>query len=274
MRIQLLKGRDVIDADSADAPAVAVIDEKLALRYWPGEDPIGKRFAFDARDSESPWQADLTSHWITVVGIASTVRGDGLWANGAPVMYLPYQQNPSRMMHLVVRTTGDPLDLAGTLRNTVREVDPDQPLSFVRKMVDVPAWAFSERRLTTQLLTTFAALAILLTATGIYGVVAYTASHRTREIGVRLALGAHVSQVTRMVIVQGLRVAVAGMIIGIGGALALTRLLAGQLYGVTTTDVRTFILACLSVVFVAVLACYLPARRASRLDPIAALRDE
>jgi putative ABC transport system permease protein len=274
MRIRLLKGRDLVDADSAEAPAVAVIDEKLSRRYWPGEDPIGKRFAFDARDSESPWQANLASGWITVVGIASTVRGDGLWEDGAPVVYLPYQQNPSRMMHLVVRAEDDPLGLARALRNTVWEVDPDQPLSFVRKMEDVPAWALAERHLTTQLLAVFAGLAILVAASGIYGVIAFTSSRQTRELAIRLTLGAETRQITRMMIVQGLRVAGMGILAGIAGALALTRLLASQLYGVTATDARTFALACTSLILVAVLACYLPARRASRVDPITALREE
>jgi putative ABC transport system permease protein len=253
---------------------VAVVDEKLALRYWPGEDPLGKRFAFDVRDSESPWHANLTSGWITIVGIASTIRGDGLWNDSAPVIYLPYQQNPSRMMHLVVRSAGSPMALASVLRDKVWEVDPDQPLSFVRSMDEVPAWAFSERRFTTQLLAVFALLAVLVAASGIYAVIAYAWSLRTREIGVRIAVGAEGHQVVRMVIAEGLKVASFGIVAGIAGAFALTRLLASQLYGVTATDARTFGLACTSIVAVALLACYLPARRASRIDPITALREE
>lgn len=274
MQIPLLKGRHLSQADSAEAPAVAVIDEKLARRYWPGEDPIGKRLRFDPLDAESPWHANLTSGWIAVVGVAGTVRGDGLWEDGAPVLYLPYQQNPSRMMHLVIRAERDPLRLANAVQSKVWEVDPDQPLSFVRTMEEVPAWALSERRLMMQLLTVFAALATLLSTTGIYGVISYAVSQRTREVGIRMALGAQRGQVARMVIAQGLKVALAGVAIGIAGALALTRFLSSQLYGVTATDARTFGVACLFLILVALLACYLPARRASRVDPISALRHE
>jgi putative ABC transport system permease protein len=274
MQIPLLAGRRLSESDSADAPAVAVIDEKLAQRYWSGEDPIGQRLKFDALDSESPWHAHLTSGWITIVGVVGAVRGDGLWEEGAPVVYLPYQQNPSRMMHLVIRTAGDPLRLVNAVQSKVWEVDPDQPVSFVRKMEDVPAWALSERELTMQLLTLFAALASLLSATGIYGVISYTVGQRTQEVGIRMALGAKRSEIVRMVVRQGLKAVLAGVAIGIAGAIALTRLLSSQLYGVTATDARTFAVACLFLLVVALLACYLPARRASRVNPITALRHE
>jgi putative ABC transport system permease protein len=274
MRIPLLKGRYLTDADSADAPAVAVIDVKLSERYWPGEDSIGKRFAFDAVDSESPWQADLTSRSITVVGVVGTILGDGLWEESAPVMYLPYQQNPSRIMHLAVRTQGDPRGLATAMQRTVWEVDPDLPLSLVRPMDEVPAWALADRHLTLQLLAVFAALAILLAATGIYGVVAFAVGQRTQELGIRMALGAQHRQVTGMIVAQGLKSALTGIVLGVAGAVALTRLLSSQLYGVTTTDMRTFGTACALLTFVAIAACYLPARRASRVDPVAALRQE
>jgi putative ABC transport system permease protein len=274
MQIPLLKGRYPSPADTAEAPPVAVIDDKLAQRYWPGADPIGERFRFDPLDSESPWHAHLTPGWITVVGVAASIRGDGLWEDGAPVLYLPSPQNPSRMMHLVIRTAGDPLGLANAVRSKVWEVDPDQPLSFVRSMAEVPAWALSERRLMMQLLTAFAALATLLAAGGIYGVVSYAVSQRTQEVGIRMALGAQRSQIAAMVVSQSLRVALAGVAIGIAGAFALTRVLASQLFGVTPTDGRTIAMACLSLALVALLACYLPARRASRIDPITALRHE
>jgi putative ABC transport system permease protein len=274
LEIPLWKGRYLTEADAAEAPAVAVIDEKLAERYWPGEDPLGKRFRFDPLDAESPWHANLTPRSITVVGVAGTVRGDGLWEDGAPVMYLPYQQNPSRMMHLVIRAASDPMRLANDVQRKVWEIDRDQPVSFVRTMRDVPAWALAERRMTMQLLTAFAALATLLSASGIYGVVSYAVSQRTREVGIRMALGAQRGQVARLVVAQGLKVAAAGVAIGIAGAAALTRFLSNQLYGVTPTDSRTYAMACLSLLVVALLACYLPARRASRVDPITALRHE
>jgi putative ABC transport system permease protein len=274
MQIQLVRGRYLTDADSADAPAVAVIDQKLAQRYWPGEDPIGKRFAFEALDAESPWHADLTTRSITVVGIVAAIRGDGLWEDSAPVMYLPYQQNPSRIMHLVVRTEGDPRVLANAVQRAVWEVDPDQPLSFVRPMDEVPAWALSDRRLTLQLLAIFASLAILLAATGIYGVIAFAVSQRRQEIGIRMALGAQRRKVTGMIVAQGLKVILAGVVLGVAAAVALTRFLSSQLYGVTTTDAGTFCVASVLLMLVAASACYLPARRASRIDPTAALRQE
>jgi putative ABC transport system permease protein len=274
IQIPLLRGRYLTSSDSADAPAVAVIDEKLSRRYWPGEDPIGKRLRFDPLDSESPWHAHLNHTWITIVGVVGTIRGDGLWEEGSPVLYLPYQQSPSRMMHLVVRTGHDPLGLASAVQRKVWEVDPDQPVSFVRTMDEVPAWALSQRRLMMQLLTAFAALATLLSATGIYGVISYTVSQRTQEVGVRMALGARPGQVTAMVVAQGLKVALIGVAVGIAGAVALTRFLSSQLYGVTATDSRTLGAVSLCLLLVALLACYGPARRASRIDPMTALRHE
>ncbi len=274
MQIPLVRGRRLTAADGATAPPVAVIDEKLAKRYWPGEDPVGKRFRFDPTDGESPWQASLNPEWITVVGIAQTVSGDGLWEDGAPLIYLPYQQNPSRMMHLVVRTEQDPLSMANAVRSRVWEVDPDQPVSFVRSMEEVPAWALAERRLTMQLLAVFAALAAVLAAAGIYGVVSYAVSQRVQEVGIRMALGAQGRQVAAMVVSQGLKPVLAGVIAGAAGAFALTRFLSSQLYGVSPTDPRTLAVACLSLILVALLACYIPARRASKVDPMTALRHE
>jgi putative ABC transport system permease protein len=274
MQIPLLKGRHLTQADSAEAQAVAVIDEKMWRRYWPREDPIGRRFKFDALDSESPWHANLTADWITVVGVAGTVLGDGLWEDGAPVVYLSFQQNPSRMMHLVVRAERNPLGLTNGVQGKVWEVDPDQPVSFVRPMREVPAWALSERRLTMRLLTVFASLATLLAATGIYGVISYAVSQRTQEVGIRMALGARRGQIAGMVLTQGLKLTLAGVAVGIALAVALTRLLSSQLYGVTSTDARTLAAACLFLICVALLACYVPARRASRVDPITALRHE
>jgi putative ABC transport system permease protein len=274
MQIPLVAGRYLKSSDSAEAPLVAVIDEKLARRYWPGDNPIGKRLKFDVLDTESPWHANLASGWISVVGVVGTVVGDGLWEDGAPVMYLPYQQNPSRMMHLVIRSKGDPLRLAKAVQQKVWEVDPDQPLAFVRTMEEVPAWALSERRLTMQLLAVFAAVANLLSAAGIYGVISYAVSQRTQEIGIRMALGAEKGKISGMVVAQGMKVALAGLAIGIAGAFGLTRYLSSQLYGVTATDAQTFATACLFLGGVAVLACYMPARHASHVDPIRALRHE
>ena len=274
MQIPLLSGRYLQQSDAAEAPLAAVIDEKLARRYWPGESPLGKRLKFDPQDTESPWHARLASGWIRVVGVVGIVRGDGLWDDGAPVIYLSYQQNPSRMMHLVIRSQTDPLRLTKAVQQKVWEVDSDQPLSFVRTMAEVPSWALSERRLTMQLLGVFAVLANLLSAAGIYGVISYAVSQRTQEIGIRMALGAEKGRISGMVIAQGMKVAVVGLAIGIGGAFGLTRYLSSQLFGVTATDAQTFVTACLFLGAVALVACYVPARHASRVDPITALRHE
>ena len=160
--IPLLRRKYHSETDGAEGPLVAVIDRKLADRHWHGENPVGRQLKFDPLYAESPWHAALRPERITVVGVVETIKPDGLWENGAPVMYLPYQQHPSRMMHLVVRTGSDPLHLANAVRSKVWEVDADQPVSFVRTMDDVPDWAFAERRLTMQLLMGFAALAVLL----------------------------------------------------------------------------------------------------------------
>jgi putative ABC transport system permease protein len=156
----------------------------------------------------------------------------------------------------------------------VWEVDPDQPVSFVRMMEDVPAWALSERRLTMQLLSAFALLATLLSAAGTYGVISYAVSQRTQEVGIRMALGARRIQVAGMIVAQGLKLTLFGIALGMAGAFALARVLASQLYGVTATDAATFTSACLILILVALLACYVPARRASRIDPMTALRHE
>lgn len=274
MEIPLLTGRHLSSGDAARAPAVAVIDEKLAKRYWPREDPIGRRFKFDPIDSENPSHASLTADWITVVGVAGTVLGDGLWEHGAPVMYLPYQQNPARTMHLVVRTDGNPLRLANAVQSRVWEVDPDQPVSFVRTMEEVSAWAFAERRLTMQLLTVFAILATLLSAAGIYGMVSYTVSQRTHEFGIRMALGAQRHQVLSIVLRHALALTAISILIGLGSSAVLIRYLEAMLFGVSPHDASTFVVV--SVVFGAVIfvASYVPARRATRVDPLVALRYE
>jgi putative ABC transport system permease protein len=177
-------------------------------------------------------------------------------------------------MHLVVRTKGDPLRLANAVQSAVWEIDADQPVSFVRTMEEVPAWAFAERRLTMQLLTVFAVLATLLSAIGIYGVISYAVSHRTQEVGIRMALGAQRHQVLALVLRQGLALAVLSILIGLGSAAAITRNLETMLFGVTPLDLWTFVVV--SIVFGAVmlLASYVPARRATKVDPLVALRYE
>ena len=189
-------------------------------------------------------------------------------------MYLPFQQNPSRMMHLIVRTERDPMRLARVLQAKVWEVDPEQPVSFVRTMEEVPAWAMAEKRLTMQLLALFAGLATLLSAIGIYGVISYTVSQRTQEVGIRLALGAQTGDVEKMVLWEGLKLVSGGVCLGVAGAFLLTRFLSSQLFGVDATDVPSLLIACLVMTTAALIGCYIPARRATRLDPITALRCE
>jgi putative ABC transport system permease protein len=275
MGIPVLKGRDVADTDRLGVPGVVVVNEWLARRHWPGEDPIGKRIAIEDPRRESSW--------LTVIGVVkNAVRSD--WA-AAPEdeIFLPYLQSPRYLerpatfysyMTLVVRTDGDAAGLAPAIRGVVASMSRGVPVSQVQTMEDVVAQSTASPRFYLLVLGAFAAVAVLLAAVGIHGVMSYAVSRRTNEIGVRMALGATPAAVLRLVVGQGLALALAGAVAGVVGALGLTRLMSGLLYGVQASDPATFVAASVFLGAVALAASYFPARQASRIDPLTALRRE
>ena len=279
MRLPIVRGREVNDADTAIAPGVVVINERAAKEFWPGEDPIGKRVSFDD-DPKNPT-------WVTVIGIAKDAKQDNWAADPGPEAYLAAFQNPDFMgdskaqaadhekyITLVARTASDPAALASSMKEAAWSFDRNLAISQVVTMDGVVADATAQPRFEMLLLTIFAVVALVLASVGIYGVIGYSASRRTHEIGVRMSLGATRGDVLLLVARQGMRLALAGSVTGIAGALVLSRLMAKLLYGVQPTDPATFVAVAAGLGFVAMLACYIPARRATRINPVAALRCE
>jgi putative ABC transport system permease protein len=270
--MRLVRGRGLEPHDDARAPGVAVINEAVARRYWPGRDPLGQRLLLGGGAGPG---------WVTVVGIVADVRHGSLRDEPEPQMYIPHAQfrfwnagGAARSLSLVLRTLGDPMAQSGALRQRVSELDPNLTVSEVRTLSSVRSESVARPRFVTLLLGLFATLAALLAAVGIYGLVAYQVTLRIPEIGIRMALGARASSIVRLVLRQGLVLAVAGLLVGVLGALAATRLLAHLLFGVAALDPVTFLSIPLLLVAVALLASWLPARRAARLDPVTVLRAE
>lgn len=261
--IPLLKGRDFSDRDKSDSPAAAIINADLARIYFPNEDAIGRRISFDDRQS-----------WMSIVGIVGDVKQMGLDSNAKPEVYFPYLQVAAPSMRLVVRTVSNPLHAVAAVKNQIQTIDKDLPIDDAKSMQQLLAESTSGRRFNMLLLTLFAVVAVILAVVGIYGVMSYTVTQRTHEIGIRVALGAQPSDVFRIVIGQGMLLAMIGVAFGLVGAFALTRLMTTMLFGVEPTDPLTFI--CLSVLLIGVglVACYLPGRRATKVDPLVALRAE
>jgi putative ABC transport system permease protein len=264
MRIPLRSGRYFDERDAAGNQQVAVINESFARTHFPGEDPIGKRIDFG-------WD---TTGWQEVVGVIGDVKHYGLEEAALPAVYVPQLQRPSSSMTVVVRTTPDPRSLSAAVRSQVFEVDKDQPISRVRVMEEVVSATVASRRLSMALLAGFAVVALALAAVGLYGVMSYVVTQRTHEIGVRMALGARVGDVLALILKQGMFLVLIGVSAGFAAALAVTRLIASLLYGVSPTDLATFVVIALLLTAVALLACYLPARRATKVDPMVALRYE
>ncbi len=263
MGVPLLKGRLLSDDDAADAKGRVVINETMALRHWPGEDPIGKRvrISWDNQEDE-------------VVGVVGDVKHSGLDAESRAMTYWPFARNPYGTMTVAVRTTGDASQAVTSIVGLVRALDPELAVAGIRTMDEVVSNSVAERRLTMLLLTMFAGAALLLAAVGIYGVIAYGVTQRTQEIGIRMALGAQRSDVLWMVVKQALVMALAGIVVGSTGALLLTRLMQGLLFQVKPADPVTFGVVSAILAAVAVLASYIPGRRATRVDPVIALRAE
>jgi predicted permease len=280
MRLPIVRGRDITDSDNATAPSVVIINERAARQYWPGQDPLGKRVSFDD-DTTNP------KKWLTIIGIAKDAKQDSWTDKATPEAYLAAFQNhdylgdsgteASKHMNyitLVVRTAGDPAALASAMKEAAWSFDRNLAISQVVTMDRVVSEANAQPRFEMMLLSIFATVALVLAAVGIYGVISYSASRRTHEIGVRMSLGATRQDILLLVIRQGVWLAVAGSIAGLAGALLLSRLMAGLLYGVQPNDPVTFAGVATGLGAVATLACYVPARRAMHIDPIAALRYE
>ena len=272
--IELVRGRLFDDHDDIRAPGTVVVSEGFVQKFFAGEDPIGKRIRVtSARPGAGPAPV-VAPPWLTVVGVVRDVRAEKLEAGAAPLLYRSVLQSSNLSLTLVLRTTGDPSLLAETIRREVRAVDPNEPVFRVRTMEDVVAAALVERRFTMLLLGLFALTALALSAVGVYGLMAHFVTQRNHEIGIRMALGASSSAVLRMVLGQGAKLAAVGVLAGLGGAVALTRTIGTLLFGVSPRDPATLIGLSLVLSAIALLACYVPAHRATRVDPIRALRDE
>ena len=265
MGIPLRAGRTFADSDSPDSPKVMVINETMARRFWPNEDPIGKRVTM------KDWGPPLTGE---IVGIAGDVKQATLDADPIPTIYWPYTQFPIIFNTLVIRSDGNPLNLVGAVKSQVWSVDSIQPISNVETMGQILASSVATRRFNMILISLFAATALALASVGIYGVISYTVSQRTHEIGIRMALGAKGSDVVKLVVAQGVALTISGVVVGVAASLGLTRLMSTLLFGVGPTDVATFASVALLLTVVALTACVIPARRATKVDPMFALRCE
>ena len=261
--VPLMKGRDFSDRDNKDAPETAIINNDLARTYFPNEDPIGKRIKFT--DTET---------WISIVGVTGDVKQLGQDIGVKPEIYFPYLQVPAASMSVVVRTANEPLSLTGAVKTQIQIIDKDLPIDDAKTMQQLLANSKSGRRFNLILLTGFALVALVLAMVGIYGVMSYTVAQRTHEIGIRVAVGAQPRDVFRMVIGQGMMLAMIGVAFGLVGAFALTRLMKTMLFGVEATDPTTFVSIALLLTGVALVACYIPSRRATKVDPLVALRYE
>lgn len=266
MRIPLLRGRLLTESDQMGSAPNAVISDTLARRVFRDRDAIGQRMKFGEPGGKRPW--------MQIVGIVGDVRNTSLEEKPRPQIYVPYHHLPTAYLDIVVETTADPVTLATAVRREIAALDPGQAVAGIRTMEKVVSAALTTRRFTTTLLSLFAILALLLTAVGLYGVVSYTVARRTGEMGLRMALGATRGRLLGMIVGQGLRLTMAGIVLGLTGAAALKKLLESLLFGVGPLDPWTFSAVALALLGIAALACYLPARRAANLDPLKALRRE
>jgi predicted permease len=275
IKTPLVQGRDFTANDTAAAPPVVIINKAMAKKWWPNESPIGQRVIFDFVPNEVARE---------IVGVAGDVR---MWQGQKdfdPIVYLPHQQqammwqgpswNYRASMYYTLRTSGDPLKLATAVRSAIAEIEPSKPAANLKTIEQNLADQVSGDRVYMMLLTIFGVIAGILAAVGIYGVMAYAVAQRTREIGIRMALGATSGNVLKLVVKNALLLVLIGMILGLAGSFALTRVIAGELYGVTATDPTTFVGVSLALVLVAVVASVIPTRRAVKVDPTIALRYE
>jgi putative ABC transport system permease protein len=266
MGIRLIEGRLFDRRDRRESRPVAIVSDLAVKKYWPAGSPVGKRLATEWVDDRAVWRE--------IVGVVESTRHFGVEAVQKAEVYLPYEQAPSPFMILVVRTEGDPAALVAPIRAQIAAIDPDQATFAFRSMQDLLADAAARRRFQTVLVTTFASLALLLAAIGVYGVMGYLVAQRRRDIGVRLALGAPPADVVGMILRRGLWLTLPGIAVGLAGAFALSGVLASFLFGVSPLDRVTYAGVSVLVFLTAMFATYLPSRLAARLDPLIVLRDE
>jgi putative ABC transport system permease protein len=269
MGIPMIKGRDFTDRDQHNSPPVIIVTETFARQYFPNEEALGKR----VQPGISTYDNDKST-MREIVGVVGDVRNRALNTEPKPAYYLPQSQIPFNQMIGVLKTTTDPKSLLSAVTKEVAGFDKDLPVFGVKTMDEYLSSSVAAPRFNTTLLTIFAAVALALTIVGLYGVMSYSVAQRTGEIGIRLALGAQTKDVLGMIVRQGFRLVVLGLVIGLAGAFALMRLISGLLFGVTTKDPFTFVAAALLLMLVALLACIIPARRATKVDPMEALRCE
>src|SRR5690348_404558 len=264
--VPLLRGRFFTKEDSPTSPRTAIINATMSRRFWHDADPLGKRFKFAYQSATDPW--------ITVVGVVGDMRRDGLTRDPVSQIFLPLSQHPARGMDLLVRTSGDPRTFATSLRHAIQSADKSVPVFDVSTLEDALREQEAPRRFQAFLLSIFSAVALILSAIGIYGLMHFSVTQRTHEIGIRMALGAQRSSVLRMILRDGMFLALIGVAIGVSGALALTRFLRSMLFEVKPSAAATFIGVSVLLASITLLACYIPARRAMKVDPMVALRYE
>jgi putative ABC transport system permease protein len=262
MAIRLLQGRQFIEADGP----VVIINETRARRFWPNENPVGQRIRRGGLDGFGPW--------YMIVGVVSDVRTFGIDADPRAEIFIPHAQFNLPQMSLVARTAGDPSQLVNAIRAQIRAVNQNIPITGVQTMEELRSRSVAERRFLMTLLSVFAGLFLILAALGIFGVMSYSVTERTREIGIRMALGARAGDVAKAFVRQGMKLALIGVVIGLAASFALTPLMSSLLFAITPTDPVTFIVLAFLLAAVALAACHLPARRASRVDPMVTLRHE
>jgi predicted permease len=268
MNIPLIRGRYFDDRDTLETPFVAIIDETMARKWWPNEDPIGKRIWVYENDLQG------NKRWREIVGIVGHVKRNSLDRESSVQYYLPHRQLPTDSVTLAVRTTAEPESLAAAVRGIIQSADKELPVFSVTTMERMMANSTSQRRFATILLGIFALVSLILASVGLFGVMSYTVTQRTHEIGIRMALGAQTLDVLKLIVRQGMTLVLTGVVMGLMAAFGLTRLMKTLLFGISETDITTFVIIPLLLAGVAMLACYLPARRATKVDPLIALRSE
>ena len=271
MGIGMVAGREILQSDTAGTAPVALISETVAHRYWPHENPLGHHLTIQSHVYSG--ETAGTAQSLKIVGIVKDRRGHDLWEPRADI-YVPFEQHPISWAYLDVRTTVPPMTVVPSIRDAVLSLDKEQPLTDVRLLSDMVAQTYGTLRFPMMLVWIFAALALVLSAIGIFGVMSYTVSRRTQELAIRMALGADRATVLRLVLRESLRVMLTGVAIGLAAALALSRVMAGYVYGIRSTDPLTFATAALLLMLAALAACYIPARRATQVEPMQALRSE